>query len=106
MPTLYTTFAQICEAGMLICFGLSWPISILKSLRTKIVHGKSLGFMWLVFFGYLAGLTAKFFQAAAAGTWPDWTTPLYILNGILVAVDITLYMHYRHNTAPAAGGKA
>ena len=28
------------EALMLICFGLSWPVSILKALRTK-VSGKS-----------------------------------------------------------------
>ncbi|MBN1943000.1 MAG: hypothetical protein JW849_06875 [Phycisphaerae bacterium] len=101
MPELYSTFAQICEATMLICFGLSWPVSILKSLRTKIVHGKSAGFMWLVFFGYVVGLASKLFQAAAAGTWPEWTTPLYVINAAFVVVDISLYMRYRHNTAPA-----
>jgi hypothetical protein len=102
MPTLYATFGQVCEAGMLICFGLSWPISILKSLRTKIVHGKSQGFMWLIFGGYLSGLTSKMFQAVANDSWPDWTTPLYILNLLLVGWDIYLYHRYKHNTIPAA----
>ncbi len=86
---------------MLICFGLSWPISILKSLRTKYVRGKSLGFMTLVFVGYISGLSAKLFRAAAAGVWPEWNTPLYVMNAIFVAIDIYLYMRYRNNTAPA-----
>jgi len=98
----YTTSAQLFEATMLICFGLSWPISILKSLRTKIVHGKSRGFMWLIFFGYAAGLTSKLLLAAQKETWPEWTTPLYVLNAVLVAFDIYLYHRYRHNTVPAA----
>ncbi|MBN1554815.1 MAG: hypothetical protein JXA11_08715 [Phycisphaerae bacterium] len=87
---------------MLICFGLSWPISILKSLRTKHVRGKSLGFMWLIFLGYVSGFSAKLFRAAATGGWPEWNTPLYVLNGVFVAFDIYLYHRYKNNPEPAA----
>ena len=36
------------EATMLICFGVSWPVSIAKALRTKEVAGKSPWFMILI----------------------------------------------------------
>lgn len=91
---------RVLETAMLICFGCSWPISILKSWRTKFVRGKSIGFMVLVFTGYLAGAMAKFFRAAHDGQPPEWNTSLYILNGILVATDIALYVKFRHNHEP------
>lgn len=89
------TVPQLFEAGMLICFGISWPVSILKSLRTRHVVGKSLGFMVLVFIGYLSGMTAKFVVAAIDNQWPQAVTILYILNAMFVATDIALYLKYR-----------
>ncbi|MDY7011952.1 MAG: hypothetical protein SVV80_14570 [Planctomycetota bacterium] len=87
------TVPQFFEAGMLICFGVSWPVSILKSLRTRHVTDKSLGFMVLVFIGYISGLIGKIiiggqFQAV---------TILYPLNALFVATDIALYFKYRYN---------
>ena len=89
------TIPQIFEAGMLICFGISWPVSILKSIRTRHVVGKSLGFMVLVFIGYISGMTAKFVAASINNQWPQPVTILYVLNGLFVAIDITLYLKYR-----------
>ncbi len=60
-----------------------------------------MGFLLLVLFGYLAGTAAKFSRAAFLGQPPEWNTTLYILNAILVAVDIVLYIRYRHNPYPA-----
>ena len=85
---------------MLICFGCSWPISIFKSWRTKFVRGKSVGFMMLVVVGYLAGTVAKLARAAHTGEIPEFTTPLYFINAVLVMVDLTLYYKYRHNHEP------
>ena len=42
------------EATMLICFGISWPVSIAKALRTKVVAGKSPLFMAIVCLDYLS----------------------------------------------------
>ena len=92
--------AQVLEATMLICFGLSWPIDILKQLRTRHTKGKSLGFMSLIVVGYLAGLAAKFIIAAHSGVWPPPVTWLYLLNAVLVSVDIALYMHYSKRQEP------
>ncbi len=91
---------RLLETAMLICFGCSWPISIFKSWRTKFVRGKSIAFMVLVFAGYLAGAGGKLFRAAHAGQPPEWNLSLYILNGIFVAIDISLYVKYRRNHEP------
>jgi len=86
--------AQVFEAIMLICFGISWPIDILKQLRTRATKGKSLGFLSMIVIGYFAGLTAKLIHASIADTWPQPVTWLYLLNAILVSVDIALYLHF------------
>jgi|GEM_PF-227868 len=47
------------EAVMLICFGLAWPLNIIKSLRTKSTQGKSVLFLIVILIGYVAGITHK-----------------------------------------------
>ena len=94
------TTAQLFEAVMLICFGLGWPVAILKTLRTRRTEGKSLGFLWLVFFGYLAGIAAKCARAHTAGAAPELVTWLYAVNALLVAADIALYLRYSPRSSP------
>ena len=36
---------QIFEIIMLLCFGMSWPISVYKSIRSKSTKGKSAVFI-------------------------------------------------------------
>lgn len=76
------------EAGMLLCFGISWPISIAKSLRTKIVTGKSPLFMGVLCLGYIFGTIHKFLYAL------DWIVVLYLLNFTMVSIDLMLYFKY------------
>jgi hypothetical protein len=93
---------SIFEATMLICFGLSWPISIAKALRTKVVSGRSPLFMTVVCFGYACGVTHKLLYSM------DWIIVLYALNMLLVATDLVLYFRYapRHAEDATAGGGA
>ena len=35
---------HVLEAGMLVCFGISWPFNIAKSLRSRTAKGKSVAF--------------------------------------------------------------
>lgn len=79
---------SVFEAAMLICFGASWPISIAKSLRTRIVSGKSPLFMGVLCFGYACGIIHKLLHSM------DWVIVLYALNMVLVATDLTLYFKY------------
>lgn len=94
IATVLTT-GQVLEAGMLICFGVSWPVDILKALRTRRTEGKSLAFMVLIFVGYLFGLTAKLVRAAQAQAAPEAVTALYAVNAVFIAVDIALYLKFR-----------
>ncbi len=76
------------EAAMLICFGLSWPISILKALRTRKVEGKSPLFMVILILGYTMGILHKVFYNM------DWVVSLYALNACLVGFDLMLYYRF------------
>jgi hypothetical protein len=79
---------SVFEIAMLLCFGLSWPVSIAKALRTKMVAGKSPVFMTLIIVGYLCGIIHKVLYS------PDWVTLLYAVNMFMVAIDLFLYFRY------------
>jgi hypothetical protein len=88
---------SIFEAVMLICFGVAWPVSIYKSWKSRTCAGKSVIFLYIVAIGYAAGITHKILYS------PDWVIALYILNGLMVIIDILLY--YRNlwlKKAPAS----
>ena len=81
---------SIFEAGMMICFGASWPFQVAKTYKTKNVKGKSILFLWLVEFGYVLGMIHKILYS------PDHVILLYLLNFILVGTDMILYYMYRN----------
>ena len=70
---------------MLICFGAAWPFSIYRSYRCRETCGKSILFLFIVFFGYLSGIMHKIFYH------PDKVIIFYIINSTLVFIDILLY---------------
>ena len=77
---------------MLLCFAASWPFSIAKALRTKVVAGKSPAFMGVIEAGYVSGIL---FKLTAPGP-PDPTVWLYVLNLFIVGTDLFLYFRYRN----------
>ncbi|MGA3052251.1 MAG: hypothetical protein ABSE00_10100 [Chitinispirillaceae bacterium] len=89
---------SVFEILMLACFGASWPISIYKSLKTRVVAGKSPLFMGIVMLGYAAGITHKILYSR------DWVIALYALNLLLVAADLALY--FRLSKSAADAGRA
>lgn len=84
---------SLFEAVMLVCFGCSWPISIAKAIRTKVVSGKSPFFMGLVCLGYMSGLVHKLLYSR------DLVMVLYAFNMTMVAVDLYLYFRYSRQDA-------
>ena len=50
---------NILESMMLLCFGFSWPISVVNNYRSRTTRGMSLPFILLIIFGYICGITAK-----------------------------------------------
>ena len=81
------------EGMMLICFGVSWPPAIIKTLRVKNPKGKSFIFLSLVLIGYLCGVIGKVVTlgSACVNNVVFW---LYILDFSMVATDYTLSMYY------------
>lgn len=86
---------QLCEIGMLVAFGFSWPFNIVKSWRSRTAKGKSVLFEFVVVFGYLIGLLGKFIIWKTTGT-PPWSIWFYIADIAMVSIDIVLYFR---NTA-------
>lgn len=80
---------SIFEVAMLVCFGVAWPFSIARSYRARANAGKSLSFLFIVLAGYGAGILHKLLYSL------DGVIVLYVLNGLMVAVDIALY--YRND---------
>ena len=81
---------SIFEAGMMICFGASWPFQVAKTYKTKNVKGKSIFFLWLVEIGYICGMIHKALYS------PDMVFFLYLLNFVLVGTDMVLYYIYKN----------
>ena len=80
---------SIFEIAMLVCFGAAWPASIYKSWKSRSNQGKSLLFLIIVFLGYISGSLHKVIYNMDAVIF------LYILNGILVFIDILLFVRNR-----------
>ena len=78
--------ARFFEMLFLICFAVSWPSSIVKSVRSKTAKGKSLVFLLFAFVGYLCGITSKLVDAQLS-----YTLFFYIFNCCLVGTDLVLY---------------
>ena len=85
--------AEIFEVIMIISFGVSWPVNVIKSYRSRTAKGKSLAFLLLIFFGYIAGIISKTINVnymAQIGTkW--YVLFFYVLNLLMVGIDLILY---------------
>ena len=80
---------SIFEAGMLVSFGFAWPVSILRSWRSRSAKGKSGFFSIIIIFGYLCGIIHKILYSR------DIVILLYILNIAMVSIDLALWFRNR-----------
>ena len=86
--------AEIFEMLMVLSFGLSWPISIFKTLKTKTAAGKSPVFIGLIVFGYICGISSKLI-----GHNITYVFFFYCLNLLMTSFDLCLHFYYRHKDA-------
>ena len=90
--------SEILEITMIVSFGISWPVNVVKSYKSRSTKGKSLLFLCLIFFGYIAGITSKLvneaYMAAFAQKW--YVLFFYVLNFVMVGADIVLYFRNLH----------
>ena len=84
--------SELFEILMIVCFGMSWPLNVVKSYKARTTKGKSLGFVILILTGYIFGITSKLLM----GTFKWYVMFFYVLNFIMVGADLVIYVrNYR-----------
>jgi len=90
---------DLLEALMILCFGLSWPLSVYKSYTARTAKGKSAMFEIVIWIGYVFGVSRKFIQLNqmnAAGKTPDFlfwfAWFFYVFNMVCITIDLILYV--------------
>ena len=81
---------EVFELIMVLCFGVSWPVSIAKSWRCRTAKGKSPVFLFFIIAGYASGITWKLLLGST--TYVFW---FYMLNLLMVTADLLLYFRNR-----------
>lgn len=82
--------AELLEAVMLVCFGLSWPINAYKGYRAKTAVGTSWQFIGLITLGYAAGIAAKFASGSVS-----WVLAVYVVNVVCIGANWAVYLRNR-----------
>lgn len=90
--------SEILEIVMIVSFGISWPMNLMKSFKARTTKGKSLPFLLLIFFGYIAGIASKLTSATYLADFSEkwYVLFFYVLNFLMVGGDLVLYIrNYR-----------
>ena len=89
--------SEIFEIIMIVSFGASWPANVYRSYKARTAKGKSLLFLCLIFFGYIAGIISKLTNEAYMTTIGEkwYVLFFYVLNLLMVGADLVLY--YRNS---------
>lgn len=77
---------SILETAMLLCFGFSWPLNVIKAYKARTAKGTSLPFILLIITGYVAGITAKIITHQIS-----YVLIAYMLNLAIVSLNIVVY---------------
>ena len=83
-------YGHLFECGMLVCFGFSWPLNVIKAYKARTARGTSLPFIILIITGYVAGITAKFI-----GHHLNYVLVVYFLNLAIVLTNLCVYFRNR-----------
>lgn len=89
--------SEILEIIMILSFGASWPLNVIKSYKARTTKGKSLAFLLLIFFGYIAGIVSKFMNEAYMASFSEkwYVLFFYFLNLFMVGTDLLIYIRNR-----------
>lgn len=77
---------EVLEATMLVCFGFSWPMNLIKNIRAKTASSMSLKFIILIITGYVAGIVAKLITHRF-----NYVLLIYLLNLVVVSANLIVY---------------
>ena len=78
---------SVFETVMLVCFGLSWPINLMKAYKSRTAKGTSLPFLLLIIIGYVGGITAKIVNGQI-----NYVFIVYLINLAIVLLNLAVYI--------------
>ncbi len=81
---------SVLESIMLICFGISWPVAVVKDIRSKTAKGKSIVFLIAILVGYISGIAGKICAYYINGVAITYVLALYIINLVVVSADLVI----------------
>ena len=89
--------AELLEITMIVSFGASWPFNVIKSYKARTAKGKSLLFLLLILFGYMAGIASKLVNADYMANFGEkwYVLFFYVLNFAMISADLVLYVRNR-----------
>jgi hypothetical protein len=79
--------AELFEVFMVVLFGLSWPLNIIKSIKSRTAKGRSIFFVICVMIGYLCGITSKILSGTIT-----YVFIFYCLNLVMVGIDLAFLL--------------
>ena len=79
--------SSVLETVMLVCFGLSWPLNMVKAYKARTAKGTSLLFLLLIITGYIGGISAKMISGNI-----NYVFAVYILNLVIVLLNLAVYV--------------
>lgn len=80
------TMGSILETFMLVCFGFSWPLNVIKAYKARTAKGTSLPFILLIITGYIAGISAKILTHQI-----NYVLIAYLINLAIVSLNVVVY---------------
>lgn len=83
--------SPLLETFMLVCFGLSWPINVMKAIKARSAKSMSLPFILLIISGYIAGISAKLLSHQI-----NYVLVVYFINLAIVTVNLMVYFRNKH----------
>ena len=91
------TVAVVLEIMMIISFGASWPVNVMKSYKARTAKGQSLLFLLFIIAGYVAIIASKIILfTIKEPTWINWIAfAFYIINILMVTTDLCIYFRNR-----------
>ena len=93
--------ASFMEMMMVVCFGVSWPLNIVKAWKARSTKGISLLFYSFILAGYIFALIGKcvLIRYYAPAPWYEtvhwYVMFFYVLNTLMVATGVGIWVRNR-----------
>ena len=94
--------SEVLETVMLICFGCSWPMNLIKNYKCRTAKGMSLPFILMLLLGYLAGIAAKLITVGHI----NFVLVVYLINLAMITANLLVYFRNTMLDRQAESGHA